>query len=509
MYTKETILWPTGKQPDPALCSEDKRLAVLAAHGTDALSGDPELTQIAQFAASLCNTPIGSVTVVEAEQQRFLAQTGLDIDSTPRSQSFCAHAMLRTTPLVVEDATKDPAFAENALVTGEANLRFYAGFPLVSTEGAPLGALCVIDTKPHPDGLNALQREGMDVLAKAVMRRMSQMRLGQSAVAAVERGEEDLRDMIDSVPGIAWMGDNQGNFRYINARWREMTGIEPPTDTQGWQGAIHPDDWDRTLANFQDAVSKRELFEDEWRMRMADGSYRWVHSRAVPVVREGQPVRWFGTVIDIDKTRRLSEARDLLASELSHRIKNIFAVVSGLITLRARENPQVRDFAEEVNAAIRALGTAHDYVRPDKGRGADSLRGLMLDLLAPYQGADERRIAIIGDDVAIAPRAATPLALIFHELATNAAKYGALSDPEGAVTIHIETDETRNEVRVSWKETASEQNFVAEPDAQSEGFGSRMLRLAVEGQLGGEFDRVFAADGLMVTITVPIAALNG
>ena len=508
MYTKDTILWPKGKKPDAAFCGEDTRLSVLAAHGTEALLDDEELQSIADFAASLCDTPVASVTVVEQDRQLFLAKTGLEPRETPRSTSFCSHAMLGSEPLVVEDASKDPRFKDFDVVTGTSGLRFYAGFPLISTEGAPLGALCVIDKVARPGGLTDQQRQGMQVLAKAVMRRMSQMRLGQSAVQAVEQREQDLRNMIDSVPGIAWMGDGDGNFTYINARFEEITGVEAPVTTAGWEQVIHADDWPTTLSRFSDAVARGGLFEDEWRLRLADGSYRWVQSRAVPVIEQGKAVNWFGTVIDIDKAHRLSEARNLLASELSHRIKNIFAVVSGLIALRARDKPEVKRFADDLNATIRALGTAHDYVRPGDGRGADRLKGLLQDLLAPYRDGASERIVVTGDEVDIGPRSATPLALIFHELATNSAKYGALSDPDGHVSIEIrDACAGKDDVCVTWRESSPDK--MVREAKKGEGFGSRMLRLAVEGQLSGQFERNFTPDGLDIEIVVPSSALVG
>ena len=505
MYHKETILWPEGLAPDPAYCSEDERLSVLASYGADALSDDEELQQIANFAAKLCDVPYASVTVVERTRQKFLVETGLDRDGTPRSDSFCAHAMLQGEPLVVEDASTHPQFAQNGLVTGPMGLRFYTGVPLVSTEGAPLGALCVIDTKPRPGGLTELQMDGLKVLARAVMRRMSQMRLGQSAIEAVEQRETRLRDMIDSVPGIAWTGDAQGNLDYTNARFAELTGLPTPQSQSDWRPAVHPDDWEGAFARFRAAVREGGVLEDEWRMRLADGSYRWVQSRAVPVVREGEETRWFGTVIDIDKAYRLSESRDLLASELSHRIKNIFAVVSGLIALRSRGKPEMKEFTEDLNAAIRALGTAHDYVRPGDGRGADRLQGLLQDLLAPYEGAHGERVVITGDDVEIGARSATPLALIFHELATNAAKYGALGAVQGKVEIEIRLPcEGDEEVCVFWRESSDR----TDQRGEGEGFGSRMLRMAIEGQLRGTFERAFSDDGLDVKITLPLGSLG-
>lgn len=504
MFTSEETLWPQGNAPAPPFCDEGERLNVLAAFGTQGLLGDPELKQLVTFAAALCQTPVSTVTVVEETRQRFLAQVGLEVSETPRSTSFCAHAMLQTQPMIVSDATQDERFADNPLVTGEPNIRFYAGFPLVSEEGAPLGALCVIDTEPRPEGLTELQHQGMTVLAAAVMRRFGQRRASEAARSEIALREARLRRMIDSVPGIAWCADDKGNFAYINARWKELTGLEPPTTTAGWQGAIHPDDWESTLAKFEAAVGAGELFEDEWRLRLADGSYRWVQSRAVPVVEEGQAISWFGTVFDIDKSHRMMESQDLLARELSHRIKNIFAVVSGLIAIRSRGREEVADFAAELTYAIRALGTAHDYVRPMSDRRGETLSGLLTDLLAPYDTKGGERFSIKGPGVKIGARAATPLALIFHELATNSAKYGALSCKEGHVAVTV--TEAEGQIRVDWEERASPCKTA--PKKDSEGFGSRLLRMAIEGQLGGRFKRSYSDDGLDVEISVPVSSLS-
>lgn len=504
MYLKSSELWPRGKAPAEAYCGEDERLSVLAAHGTGALVDDPELQRIVDFTAKLCGAPVAMVSLVDRDRQHFLARLGIDARETPRPTSFCAHAMLESEPMVVPDASLDQRFADNPLVTGDPGVRFYAGHPLVSAEGAPLGSLCVIDTVPRDGGLNEIQREGLAVMAEAVMRRLSQERLDQEAHTEIARREQRLQLMIDSVPGIAWSADDEGNLDYVNARWTETTGAPIPMSAAEWSSYIHPEDRDSSLARWIEAMRKGEPHEDELRIRQKDGSYRWVLSRALPVREKGDTrQRWFGTVIDVDKAKRVSEARDLLANELSHRIKNIFAVVSGLIALRSRGRPEVKDFATEITNAIRALGTAHDYVRPDDGRSSDSLQGLLKDLLAPYDVAGGKRVCISGDDIEIGPRAATPLALIFHELATNAAKYGALSADEGRVDIEIiKTCGEKDEFCVNWRESSVEYNGEAQRP-EDEGFGSRLLRMAIEGQLGGSFQRVFSDDGLDVEITVP------
>jgi GAF domain-containing protein len=126
------------------------------------------LDRITAFAAKLCESPIALVSLVERDRQVFAAKTGLDVSETPRPTSFCAHAMLGNEIMVVPDATRDPRFADNPLVTGDPDIRFYAGAPLVNEDGVPLGSLCVIDRAAR-EGLTPLQRDGLDVLAEAVM----------------------------------------------------------------------------------------------------------------------------------------------------------------------------------------------------------------------------------------------------------------------------------------------------------------------------------------------------
>src|SRR5690606_13749270 len=127
------------------------------------------------------------------QRQRFLARRGIDARETPRDASFCAHAMLLESAMEVPDARDDPRFAANPLVTGAPHIRFYAGQPLRSEEGIPLGSLCVIDREPRPGGLTDLQREGLEVLARSVMLRLRIQREGLASARELEQNEARLR----------------------------------------------------------------------------------------------------------------------------------------------------------------------------------------------------------------------------------------------------------------------------------------------------------------------------
>ena len=155
---------------------EGARAETIAQHDFEAIGRDPALTRITDFAAALCDASVALVTVVEEQRQQLVARTGTDLTETPRSVSFCQFAMGGEDVMVVPDATQDPRFVDNALVTGPPHIRFYAGAPIVAPDGVPLGALCVIDDKTRAAGLTPLQRQGLTLLAEAVVQRFDRNR---------------------------------------------------------------------------------------------------------------------------------------------------------------------------------------------------------------------------------------------------------------------------------------------------------------------------------------------
>lgn len=145
--------------------AERERLAALQAYGVLHTAPEGDFDELVALSARICETPIALISLMADEEQWFKARVGLDADSTPRDWSFCEHAMRGAEVMVVPDATLDPRFVDNPLVTGAPNIRFYAGAPLVARDGHPLGALCVIDSKPRPEGLTDLQAHTLTVLA--------------------------------------------------------------------------------------------------------------------------------------------------------------------------------------------------------------------------------------------------------------------------------------------------------------------------------------------------------
>ncbi len=167
---------------------EAERLAALQAY--EILDTDPEeaFDELTRLAAKICGTPIVLVSLVDEDRQWFKSRMGLDVDSTPRESSFCAHAILdQQHVLTVPDASKDPRFADNPLVTGDFHLRFYAGAPLVTPTGHALGAICAIDRVPRE--LDPAQREALQIIGRQII---AQMELRKGLVLMRRQVEQEI-----------------------------------------------------------------------------------------------------------------------------------------------------------------------------------------------------------------------------------------------------------------------------------------------------------------------------
>jgi PAS domain S-box-containing protein len=502
--------------PDLPLCG-DADTRILSRYDAHGIRDASALDDLTRFAAALCEAPVALVTLLEEEYQHFLARTGFDGTGTPRDISFCTHAVATDTIMVVPDTLADPRFVDNPLVTGPTAVRFYAGAPMRASDGSVLGTVCVLDTVPRA-GLTPLQEQGLAILAQAAMGRLDDRRSAreQGMVAAASRRaleESDLRfrTLADTMPQMVWSTRPDGFHDYYNARWYEFTGMPPgTTDGEAWNDVFHPDDRERAWARWRHSLATGDPYEIEYRLIHVDGNYRWVLGRAL-AIRDGRDAitRWFGTCTDIHEQKLAMEEREIISQELAHRIKNIFAVIAGLIQFTARNRPEFAMIAGDLRQRITALGRAHDFVRPHSAQSRpsarqDSLAGLLSDLFEPYQQGEHPRVAIEGGDMLIDDRSATPLALLFHELATNATKYGALSAQAGQVTVRIGQDDEA--VTLGWTEMGGP--AVTEPASGMTGFGSQLIELSAVRQLGGTVNRRWQPTGLQVDIRVPRSSIG-
>ena len=321
---------------------------------------------------------------------------------------------------------------------------------------------------------------------------------------ALNRMKSAFRILTDAMPQMVWSSLPDGLPDYYNARWYEFTGVEDgSTDGDSWTDVFHPADRDHAQEVWQRSVDTQEPYEITYRLRHHSGEYRWTLGRALPLRNaKGEIVRWIGTCTDIHEAKMIAQENEILSRELSHRIKNIFAVINGLIGMTARQNPQLRPLAAELQDRIAALGRAHEFARPhsDQSRPvhtASTLSHLLTEILCAYPALGEGRLTISGDDPQIDDRSATPIALVFHELATNSAKYGALASENGKVDVIIGQQD--REVSINWIEREGPK--VAGEPAET-GVGTRLVQMAITQQLAGSIERHWLPEGLRVEMRI-------
>ena len=319
---------------------------------------------------------------------------------------------------------------------------------------------------------------------------------------ALQSAGEAFHALADTMPQLVWSTLPDGSHDYYNARWYEFTGVPiGSTDGEGWAGMFHEDDQPKAWEKWNHSLATGDPYEVEYRLRHHTGEYRWMLGRAYPILdADGNIQRWIGTCTDIEEQKRSALQNEILSQELSHRIKNIFAIISSLISLIARANEAFDGPARELLGRIKALGRAHEIVRPHSEKSRPdldrvTLANLLETIFEAYPAYSERRITVAGGETVIGSNSATPVALVFHELATNAMKYGALSTSSGRISLDLV--ETEEEIWLSWKETGGSR---AKTDVAPAGFGSRLIDLAIKQQLGGRYERRWTDDGLEVSM---------
>ncbi len=198
--------------------------------------------------------------------------------------------------------------------------------------------------------------------------------------------------------------------------------------------------------------------------------------------------------------------REIVALDLAHRLKNVFAVVGAVLTLSARGKPEMRPFIAELRDRIAALEAAHTYLEEGspaltEGEGR-TVMGLLRPLIAPFCGEEANAITIRGQDSAMTWRLGATIALIVRELATNAAKYGALSTDSGQVEIACSED--AGHYVIHWRETGGPV-ILAAPDTQ--GYGTYLIERAAA-LAGFSVERTWRAEGLEAAIAIPVERLT-
>jgi PAS domain S-box-containing protein len=299
----------------------------------------------------------------------------------------------------------------------------------------------------------------------------------------------------------AWDWDRaNGDCLWDDGQCR-IFGVDPKTFTptpENVRALMHPDAWEQLQIATDRLFKERQSYQGEFRVRRANGETRWCFGTAAPTVDEsGQVIRVSGVTVDITDRKEAEERQALLAREVDHRAKNALALVQSIVRLTRAGS--VASYTEAVEGRIMALSRAHTVLAQSRWEGAD-LGGLVEEELAAFRTGEPDKIVAEGPRVLLQPTPAQTLALALHELATNAAKYGALSSVAGRLWLSWELNGGNLQLR--WSESGGPP---VKQQPSPAGFGTRIIRASIEGQLGGQVRFDWRTNGLQCTLSVPLS----
>lgn len=294
--------------------------------------------------------------------------------------------------------------------------------------------------------------------------------------------ELQFRAMVDFLPQLVWLTDQHGGTIWYNRRWHDFTGASlAEMGGWGWTTVVHPDHRQRVTEGFRRAWEAGANWEDTYPLRRYDGEYRWFLSRAAPYRNpDGRLVRWFGTNTDITERVEAERMQELLAQEISHRVKNNLALISSLLMMQAREvEGEAREAIREAALGVSTVAQLHDLFWRNRAAEKVDLSQLVGELCHGLRETwPVHPLTCCAEPIEVHANKAIPLGLILNELVTNAFK-------------HAYGDEERGEVRVS---------LVATP------FGRLRLEVRDFGRgLPAEFGSTEARDSLGMRVLAALA----
>jgi PAS domain S-box-containing protein len=331
------------------------------------------------------------------------------------------------------------------------------------------------------------------------------MRVRQ-AEAALRDAEVRFAQFAQASPDILWTYDTGARrFDFVSSVAEELLGHsleDLKRDPELWFARVHPEDRPALMAMIQATEPHRELSAIEYRFVLPGGTVKWVKDNPFVLPTEDGKPHLGGLVRDVTETKLAERQRELLIAELNHRVKNTLAIVQSIAShTRHASSPQ--DFEASFSSRLENLAKAHDLLTRSHWNGT-SLKEVIDASLAPFLGPEDKvRLTASGPNIWIAPNTAVTLALAFHELATNATKYGSLSNEDGHVEITWKAEPVTDprEIQLRWCERGGP--TLTAPTRK--GFGSLLMERVLAYEVQGRTKLSFPASGLEFDFQLPLS----
>ena len=447
----------TAPLPD----NEYARLATLREFGILDTEPDVALDSVVELAAYICQAPISAISLIDENRQWFKAIIGLDVSETSRDVAFCSHTILQNEIMIVPDAQNDERFFDNPLVTSSPEIRFYAGVPLVASNGHRFGTLCVIDRIPRE--LGRAQLDALKTLSNNIMAHLN-LRLAHKRVRQeIEEREQFKRQLSElakmqkaildganySIISVSTDGIitsfNKAAERMLGYAAAEIIGKANPqlihlrSEIYNRAQTLSEELGFEVTAGFESFVAKARLTGEsdthEWTYVRKDGT-RFPVLLSVSALSDGQEVTGFlGIAKDLSEKKHLSEQlaqekslRNALVREVHHRIKNNLQGVTEVMSQYAETHKEIAEPLNQAISQLQSIAVIHGL------QGRASLNKVRLcELTAAIAAANasmwKKSVAVEIPECwipcTISEIEAVPIALILNELITNAIKHGA------------------------------------------------------------------------------------
>lgn len=320
--------------------------------------------------------------------------------------------------------------------------------------------------------------------------------------------EDHYRCAVDALHYVLWRADPTGKIIHKEGKLPDALGLELP-DLIGdqWIDSIHPEDKERVVAQFREAIETSQPME--FNCRILDGErirQRWAKIAAKPKRNHaGEIIVWYGIALDITEEMTKIESQRILLQELNHRVKNSLTTVQSIVlqTLRSLSDEDEHSieayqrYCDKVMERLQTLSSAHDLLTENQWRGAGMSkvfdRALQV-IMSPL------RFDISGPAILLDANAVVLLSMMAHELGTNAVKYGAWKNDHGKVLLTWEVDRIRGDLTVTWQESGGPK--VVPPERR--GFGSKLIKNGLR-ELGGSSEMIYGEDGVRCTMNIRLS----
>jgi PAS domain S-box-containing protein len=252
--------------------------------------------------------------------------------------------------------------------------------------------------------------------------------------AALKESELRFRLTADAAPVMVWISGIDKLCTWFNKPWLDFVGRTMEQELgNGWSENVHADDFDRCLKTYVDAFDARQPFSMEYRMRRHDGEYRWVLDNGIPLWEPaGEFAGYIGSCVDITERKQAEDHKDLLVAELDHRVKNTLACVAAIAEQTRATSNSMDEFLEVLRGRIRSLANTHSLLSRNRWQGVDLAELVRRELASCMRDANT---LIDGPVIDVGADSVQIIAILLHELTTNAAKYGALSNGSGRISV--------------------------------------------------------------------------